>query len=126
MATAPVTLRPDSTVAEVAVLLERELSHPVYPVVDDGRFAGLLLLRRAGRVPVAQRGTTLVGELMEHADAVPVLHPEDLVVDVVPALARDPGRAVVLAAADHGQVLGILSETDLVRALEITPDWRRR
>lgn len=126
MATAPVTLSPDTTVAEIAVLLERGLSHPVYPVVDEGRFAGLLLLRRAGRVPVAQRSTTRVADLMETAPAVPVVHPEDLVVDVVPTLARDPGRAVVLASADHGQVLGILSETDLVRALEITPDWRRR
>jgi CBS domain-containing protein len=121
MAAAPITLRPDTTLDEVAVLLQQGLSHPVYPVVDDGRFAGLLVLRRAGRVPVSQRGTTLVGDLMERADAVPVLHPEDLVVDAVPTLARAPGRAVVLAA-DLGQVVGILSESDLVRALELTPD----
>jgi Zn-dependent protease/CBS domain-containing protein len=121
MAAAPITLRPDTTLDEVAVLLQQGLSHPVYPVVDHGRFAGLLVLRRAGRVPVSQRGTTLVGDLMERADAVPVLHPEDLVVDAVPTLARAPGRAVVLAA-DLGQVVGILSESDLVRALELTPD----
>ncbi len=126
MATAPVTVYPEMTIEEFAGLLDRSTSHPVYPVVDEGRFAGLLLLRSAGRVPTRQRAAARVGELMLAADGVPVVHPEDLVTNVVPVLARDPGRAVVLNGTGQAEVVGILSETDLSRALAISGFGNRR
>lgn len=116
MTTVPVTVPPDMTVDALANLLVRA-SHPVYPVVDDGHFAGLLVLRDAGRVPLAQRASASVRDVMLPAAEVPMVHPDDLVTDVLPLLTREPGRVVVTEPAVPGEVVGILSETDLTRAV---------
>jgi len=126
MAATPVTLSPQMTIEEFSDLLDRSTSHPVYPVVDDERLVGLLLLREAGRVPTRQRATVRVGDVMRAALGVPVVHPDDLVTDVVPYLSRDPGRAVVLDGTDGSVVVGIISETDLSRALAVSGFRGRR
>jgi Zn-dependent protease/CBS domain-containing protein len=126
MAVAPVTVGSQATIDQFAGLLDRSTSHPVYPVVDDGRFTGLLLLRDAGRVPPHQRADVRVADLMLPAGGVPVVHPDDLVTDVVPVPGREPGRAVVLDADGGSVVVGVLSETDLSRALAISRFGSRR
>jgi Zn-dependent protease/CBS domain-containing protein len=114
MARVPVTVHPEMTVDDVANLLVG-VSHPVYPVVDDGRFVGLLWLRDAGRVPLDERAAVRVRDVMRPAAEVPVVHPDDLIEDVVPLLGHEPGRVVV--SDPLGQVVGILSDTDLTRAV---------
>lgn len=90
--------------------------HSTYPVLDDGRLAGLVSLRLAARVPVAERATTTVRDVMVPLDDVPVVDRDADVVDVVPALQQGPGRAVVVR---DGRVVGILSTSDVARAIEL-------
>lgn len=116
-----VTVDPEMTIEEFADFLGRWPSHPAYPVLDRGAFVGMLVLQTAGGVPMNRRRSVRVAELMIPADQVPRLHPDDLAVDAVPMLGRDPGRAVVTDPANDHAVIGLLSATDLTRALETAP-----
>ncbi len=137
MTAPPVCLRPDATVAELAAHLDELGHHPAYPVLADGRYLGTLVLARAGAVPEHRRGEVRVGDLLVPADALPVLHPEDEVVDaarrVSTALAT-PGAAhrdeaptswVVLGGPSGEEPVGVLSTTDLERVIA-TADLRGR
>ena len=122
-----VTVAPGMTIEEFADFLGRWPSHPAYPVMDQGRFVGMLLLRRAGAVPGQQRGSVRIAEVMLGADDVPVVHPDDLVVDAARTLSSEPGRAVVMDALTGRQIVGLVSVTDLSHALEAaTPRTRSR
>lgn len=121
MTTSLSTVPPGMSIAEFADLLGRWPSHPAYPVLDDGRFVGMLLLRRAGEVPLETRADVHVGDVMLEAEYVPVLHPDDLVATVAPRLDHQPGRAVVLGGRTEQDVVGLLSTSDLARALEVRP-----
>lgn len=118
MATRLVTVDPEMTIEEFAAFLERQPSHPAYPVFDrTGRFVGLLPLQRAGAVPLERRASVRVGEVMLSGDGVPVVHADDLVVDDVAVLTGEPGRAVVLGDRSD-DVVGLLSVSDVSRAVQ--------
>nr|WP_246298733.1 CBS domain-containing protein [Nocardioides panaciterrulae] len=135
MTAPPVCLRPDRTVADLAAHLDELGHHPAYPVVADGRYLGTLVLARAGAVPEHRRGDVRVGELMVPADALPVLHPEDEVVEAaqrVSAALGAPGVAhrgeaptswVVLGGPSGDEPVAVLSTTDLERVIA-TADLR--
>jgi CBS domain-containing protein len=97
--------------------------HTTYPVVDDGRALGLLPFRKVAEVPRAEWDSRPVRECMLGPDDVPVLDEDDDLVDVLPELSEGIGRALVL---DHGRLVGLLSVTDVARALEIGGRRRRR
>ena len=90
--------------------------HSTYPVVDRGRLAGLVSLRLAARVPEAERATRTVRDVMLPVADVPTVSPQDAVTDAVAKLQEGPGRAVVV---EDGRVTGILSRSDIARAIEI-------
>jgi CBS domain-containing protein len=61
---------------------------------------------------------------MLRGDDVPVLGPDERLADVAPELGNGIGRALVV---DDGRLVGMLSVSDLVRALEAgTPRRPRR
>jgi PDZ domain-containing secreted protein/Zn-dependent protease/CBS domain-containing protein len=117
MSTRLVTVDVSMTVADFGDLLERGPSHPAYPVLDQGDLVGLLLLRRAGEVPLEQRSSVRVREVMVALDQIPVVYADDLIVQAARVLAKEPGRAVVREYT-AGPVVGLLSSTDLSRALD--------
>jgi CBS domain-containing protein len=88
-----------------------------YPVVHDGRAVGLLPFRSVAEIPRGDWDGRTVGDCMLRLDQVPVLAPDDQVVDVLDELGEsDVQRALVL---DDGRLVGLLSITDLARALQI-------
>ena len=120
MTTRLVTVDAAMTIEDFADFLDRGQSHPAYPVLDDGELVGLLLLRRAGAVDVGRRPFVRVADVMIGRDHVPVVHADDLIVQAAQLLSQEPGRAIV-RENDTGPVVGLLSETDLSRALEAAP-----
>jgi Zn-dependent protease len=94
-----------------------------YPVVDDGTPVGLLPFRRVAQVPRRDWEERTVRDCMLLREEVCELDPEDSAVDALQELGQDAvGRGLVL---DDDRLVGFLSVTDLVRALE-TGGLRRR
>jgi len=89
--------------------------YTTYPVVDDGRAVGLLPFRCVAEVPRREWDERTVADCMLPRDSVPVVDPDDELVDVAPELSNGVGRALVL---DGDRLAGIISITDLARALQ--------
>ncbi|MGN6257079.1 MAG: site-2 protease family protein [Solirubrobacterales bacterium] len=103
-----------ATVAEAFDAYFVGAKHPAFPVVEDGRLAGMVDTATIERVPPRQRATTRVGEVAFYDPALVVREDQD-VAELLdrPSFAR-VGRAVVLTR-DGG--IGLLSITDVTRVL---------
>ena len=91
-----------------------------YPLIDPyGRLTGLVTLNRVRAVPPELRATTRLQEIACAPAEVPVAHPEEPLVELLERMQGcTDGRAVVVDSA--GGVVGIVSPTDVARALELT------
>jgi Zn-dependent protease/predicted transcriptional regulator len=88
-----------------------------YPVVDGGHAVGLLPFRCVAHIPRAEWDERTVRDCMLRLDQVPVVAADDRLTDVLDELGEaDVKRALVL---DDGRLVGLLSITDVARALEI-------
>jgi Zn-dependent protease/CBS domain-containing protein len=119
----PVTATPDLTLGQFMDELVWQRRHTTYPVVDNGDAVGLLPFRSVAEVPRGEWDKRRVRDAMLDRGQVPVLSPDDPAIDALTELAESPaGRALVL---DDGMLVGLLSVTDLARALEAPPRRRR-
>ena len=107
------------SVEDLGELLGRGTGHPVYPVVDGGRLTGMLLVRDAGAVPVADRPRSFIGSLMRRRDVVPVVDADAPATAAVALLRKAPGRALVTDRPSGDTLVGVVAPTDLTRALEV-------
>ena len=88
-----------------------------YPVVDDGRALGLLTFRCVAETPRSEWDARTVRDCMLPVDRVPVLEADESAVDALAELgASDVSRGLVL---DGDRLAGLLSISDLARALEV-------
>ena len=88
-----------------------------YPVVDNGRAVGLLPFRCVAEIPRDEWDARTVQDCMLRLDQVPLLAPGDQLVDALDQLGdSDIQRALVL---DDGRLVGLLSVTDIARALQL-------
>jgi len=120
----PVTTRADVTLGEFMDDVVWNRRYTTYPVTDDGRAVGLLPFRCVAGVPRRDWETRTVGECMLPREAVPVVAADDELIDAAAELAEDGvNRALVL---DGDRLVGLLSITDVARALEMRGLGRRR
>ena len=88
-----------------------------YPVVEDGRPVGLLPFRRGADVPRADWDRRRVRECMVPLAELTTVAEDALVADAAIELQGDGiGRALVV---EDGRLVGLLSVTDVARALEL-------
>lgn len=112
----PVVVPAGITVHEFFDEIGRRRGHSTYPVVENGRLAGLVSLRLAGAVPLEERHTTTVDQVMLRGPDVAVTTPDTPMLDALEAVRSGPGRAVVL---EGDRITGIVSASDVGRALEL-------
>ena len=88
-----------------------------FPVVDvGGRLTGLVTLTRIKEVPPERRSSVRVGDVARPLEEVVTAAPAEPLVDLLARLPRDSdGRALVF---DDGQLVGIVTPTDVARAVE--------
>jgi len=123
MAREPVSVPPDLTLGRFMDEVVWARRFTTYPVVEDGRAVGLVPFRRVAEVPRSEWDARTVRECMIPLEQVPTLRPDEPLFDALETLSEAPvGRGLVL---DGTRLLGLLSVTDLARALEIGR-WRRR
>jgi PDZ domain-containing secreted protein/Zn-dependent protease/CBS domain-containing protein len=123
----PDVVDPRTTVMDLLETAIGPRAHSSYPVVEGERIVGMVGLRRAGTVPFEDRPHKPVGELMVPIEDVETLTADAEMMDAIPTLQGDPKRAPVL---DDGRLVGIISLSDAMRAIEIEsvrrpPDSRR-
>jgi Zn-dependent protease len=113
----PVTVDPSLPLGRFVDEIVWRNRHTTYPVVENGHPIGLLPFRRVAESPRAGWDTTTVRDCMIPIEQIPLLHVEE---DASLALARlqetGAGRALVV---DDGRLIGILSTSDVVEALEV-------
>ncbi|TDC83201.1 site-2 protease family protein [Actinomadura sp. 7K507] len=124
-------MTPDPFLADAATRVQDLVDNVVlthrystYPLVEDGRLAGLVTLNRVRATPPDQRRTLRLADIACPPAEVPTAHPSDPLPDLLPRMAGcTDGRAVVVD--DDGRVIGLLTPTDITRALqtsELRPD----
>jgi Zn-dependent protease/CBS domain-containing protein len=117
MAPDPVTASPRLSLDDFMDDVVWRSRHTTYPVVDDERAVGLIPFRRVAEVPRAEWSGRRVGDCMVPASELLILDRGDDLAQAAMRLGEDSlGRALVL---DSGRLVGLLSITDVMRALEL-------
>ena len=112
----PVVTEPDVTLGDFMDHVVSEGRYTTYPVVDDGEAVGLLPFRCVAAVPRPDWETQTVRDCMLRREDVPVVREDDELYEAAAPLANGLHRALVL---DGDRLVGLLSATDVARALEL-------
>jgi CBS domain-containing protein len=112
----PVVVPSELSVADFIDRMAPQRRFSTYPVVEDGRPKGIVSLRSAAAVPVPERERRRVTDVMTPLDAVPTISADQDVLDALPRFDGGTGRALV---TEGDRLVGVLSGTDVVRAIEL-------
>jgi Zn-dependent protease/CBS domain-containing protein len=124
MARDPVTAPAEITLGQFMDGVAWSRPYTTYPVTEDGEVVGLLQFRRVAEVPRAEWDRRTVRDCMIPRDEVPVVEQDDeLVLAAGEVAEHEVNRALVL---DAGRLVGLLSVTDVARALQMRGAGRRR
>ena len=106
---------PDTT---IATLLERMFSerHTGYPVVEDGRPLGMITLEDAREVDPVEREAFTVADVM--STELKTITPDSDAMDALNEM-QDHGIGRLLVTDENGDIVGLISRTDLMTAFNI-------
>lgn len=92
----------------------------MFPVVDDGRLAGCILLRDVRNVPREEWRTRTVADVMQPRSGENTVSPD---LDTAQALARmAQSGASRLLVIERDRLLGVISQSDIMRYLSVKLD----
>ena len=115
----PVTVDADSTISQFMDDVAWSQRFTTYPVLEGVRPIGLLPFASVVAVPRSDWDTRRIRDTMTSLDRVPRLTEDERAVDALADLsAPTANRGLVV---DNGHLVGLLSITDLARALEVGP-----
>ena len=113
----PVTVDADATIGRFMDDIAWSHRFTTYPVLDGGSPVGLLAFASVAAVPRSEWDSRRVRETMIPFDELPLLTQDETAVDALADLASSvANRGLVV---DNGHLAGLLSITDLARALEV-------
>jgi CBS domain-containing protein len=113
----PVTVDADLTVGRFMDEVAWSRRFTTYPVVTAGRAVGLLAFSSVASVPRAEWDTRQVRDAMTPLSSVLQLAEDTTAVEALTALSSPTtNRGLVV---ENGELVGLLSITDLARALEV-------
>jgi Zn-dependent protease/CBS domain-containing protein len=113
----PVTVDGDLTVGRFMDEVARSRRFTTYPVVDAGRPIGLLAFSSVAALPRLEWDSRRVRDAMIPLDRVPLLTEDATAVDALTALSPPTSNRGLVV--ENGHLAGLLSITDLTRALEV-------
>jgi Zn-dependent protease/CBS domain-containing protein len=113
----PVTVDGDLTVGQFMDEVARSRRFTTYPVVDGGRPIGLLAFGSVAALPRSEWDSRRVREAMLPLDRVPQLTEDETAIDALTALSTPASNRGLVV--ENGHLAGLLSITDLTRALEL-------
>jgi CBS domain-containing protein len=118
----PVTTVPGVTLGFFVDHIVWPNRYTTYPVVDDGRPVGLLPFRHVAEVPREEWDEREVADCMIPFEDVPVVGEDTPATEALRIIGGSATRRALVV--EQGRLVGLISVTDLVRALE-TPRPRR-
>jgi Zn-dependent protease/CBS domain-containing protein len=119
----PVTVDADLTLGQFVDDVAGRRRYTTYPVLEDGRPVGLLPFRSVVAVPRSEWDRRRVRDSMIGREQVPLLDESEPAIDALAELSSsDVNRGLVV---DNEHLAGLLSITDLARALEVRRRSRR-
>jgi Zn-dependent protease/CBS domain-containing protein len=125
MVTDPATVRQDMPLGDFVDDVVWSRRFTTYPVVENGKAVGLLPFRCVAETPRREWDERSVRDCMVPLEETPVFRPDEPLIGALERLsASEVSRGLVL---EDGRLVGLLSITDLLRALELGgPPGRRR
>ncbi|HET7009560.1 MAG TPA: CBS domain-containing protein [Anaerolineales bacterium] len=114
MSRGPALLDPSVPIREASERMQR-FGHEGYPVVDHGRVVGLLTRRAVDRAMAHRMGEQPIRSVMEPGSV--VVHPQDSVQHLQRVMIQHDWGQVPVADSATGQIVGIVTRTDLLRSL---------
>ena len=118
----PVTVDGDLTIGQFMDEVAHSLRFTTYPVVDAERPIGLLAFRSVAALPRTEWDSRRVRDAMIPLDGVPLLTEDETAVDALTALSSPTSNRGLVV--ENGHLAGLLSITDLTRALEVRRSQR--
>lgn len=117
-----VAVKPHLPVAEVVDGYFYRYKHGGFPVVQDGRFGGVITVHDVQKIPREKWRSTLVRDAMTPAEKIISARPEEPAVEAMIKLSRhDVGRLPVLK---EGRIVGIITRSDLMRVIKTRTELR--
>ena len=113
----PVTVDGNLTVGQFMDEVARSRRFTTYPVVDGGRPIGLLAFGSVAALPRSEWDSRRVREAMLPLERVPLLTEDETAIDALTALSSPTSNRGLVV--EDGHLAGLLSITDLTRALEL-------
>ena len=117
MSNQPQLLSPKTTLADAAQRMQR-YGHEGYPVVQDGKMVGLLTRRSVDRA-LSHNLTKTAGSLMNAGEY--TVHPNDSVEHLKRIVAQSGWGQIPVVDPGTGEIIGIVTRTDLIKTLSPTP-----
>jgi Zn-dependent protease/CBS domain-containing protein len=118
----PVTVDGNLTVGQFMDEVARFRRFTTYPVVDGGRPIGLLAFGSVAALPRSEWDSRRVREAMLPLERVPLLTEDETAIDALTALSSPTSNRGLVV--ENGHLAGLLSITDLTRALELRRSLR--
>jgi Zn-dependent protease len=120
----PVTVSAEMSIGRFMDQVAWSRRYTTYPVMDDGRVVGLLAFRCVAEVPRSDWDERLVRDCMIDRAKVPTLGQDETAIEALAELSEaDIHRGLVV---DGERLAGLISITDLARALEVRVPRRRQ
>ena len=113
----PVAIPARLTLREVVDEYFLRFPYKAYPVVQNGKFLGILTLRAVQELPQDQWAHLDVGAVVLQDDSVPVVHPEESVLQALEKLAES-GQSR-LGVVENGVLVGLLCGRDVMDLMKI-------
>ena len=117
MTPSPVTVAPSMTLETLVTEVLSRVRGTAIPVVADGQLRGLITPDHLRQVPPREWWDTEVGAIATPAGEVHTAAPSELLLTVLDRMGNNLGRVVVLNTDGH--VVGVLTPTDVARALQV-------
>jgi Zn-dependent protease/predicted transcriptional regulator len=115
------TVAPDMIVQRLVSEYFLVHTHGGYPVVQNGRLLGIVTLQCVRALPRDQWNNKTVGDIMVSCERAVTIQPEAAALDAMAKMARQKvGR--LLVTGKEGQLQGILTNGDLMRAIRVRID----
>lgn len=117
MSSPAITVPADMDLEHFAHAYEFMLRHGAYPVVSEGRVRGMLDRDVLRATPRHLWPITTVATVMQPLDAEAMVIEADAPLDEVLSRLTDTGRSRLLVVNERGELVGVISHSDVLRAL---------